>query len=324
MRGKTSLYSWVGLALLLLVTGSWAQVTVDLKLKTDKATVGDQIPLTLSATVPRGSKVQFPVLPEAFSSLVVLNSQEKEVTPKGDQDYHELNATIAAYDTGNFQIPALPVKVFPPNDTSGTEYLTSAGNLFIASVLPDSGNPQIVDIRSQMNIPITLWEIIWKVAIILGIIGLGYGIYRGYIWWKRRKGKLPIPLPPPIPPHELAYRELMELQEQKLWQDGKLPLYYFKLSEIIRRYIEGRYGFPALEMATWDIKQVLPDYISKDELLQKIEIWMESADMVKFAKDLPSWEACEQALEFAYHIVDETKEIPVVITQEKPAEEAEV
>jgi hypothetical protein len=117
---------------------------------------------------------------------------------------------------------------------------------------------------------------------------------------------------------------LMELQEQKLWQDGKLPLYYFKLSEIIRRYIEGRYGFPALEMATWDIKQILPDYIDKEEFLQKINIWMDSADMVKFAKDLPNWEECEQALQFAYRIVDETKEVPIVVAQEKPVVEEAV
>ena len=309
MRGKSIRQFWAAIALLLAIAGGWAQVQVDLKTKTDKATVGDQIPITLSASVPRGSRVQFPALEEALSSLVISNTKEKEVTSRGDQDYHELDATVAAYDTGSFQIPSLSVKVYSPDDTSGTEYQTPAKSLFIASVLPDSGKSKIVDIRRQMNIPITAWEIIWKVLLIIGILGLGYGGYQAYVWWKRKKGQLPIPLPPPIPPHELAYRELMQLQEQKLWQDGKLALYYLKLSEIIRRYFEGRYQFIALEMATWDIKQVLSNYIEKEELLQNIKHWMDSADMVKFAKDVPTWEECEQALQFAYHIVDETKEV---------------
>jgi hypothetical protein len=113
----------------------------------------------------------------------------------------------------------------------------------------------------------------------------------------------------------------MELQEKKLWQSGKLTLHYTGLSEIIRRYLEGRYRFPALEMGTWDIKQVLPDHIDKDALLSKIEEWMESADLVKFAKELPEWEECEQALDFAYKIVDETKSVPTADVSAESKEE---
>ncbi|KPL06988.1 hypothetical protein AMJ86_06300, partial [bacterium SM23_57] len=284
-----------------------AQVDVELKAEVNQATVGDWIPVTLSATVPRGSEIVWPILEETLNPLVVLNIQEKNPVSRGDQDYQEVTATVAAYDTGKFEIPSLPVIVIPPGGGEGIEYFTAPRMIFIASVLPDSGYPNIVDIRSQVDVPISAWEIILKALVLVGIVGAGYGFYRLIVWWRRRKGELPIPGPPPIPPHELAYRELMELQEQKLLKDGKLSEYYFRLSEIIRRYLEGRYGFPALEMATWDIKQVLPEFIDKDKLHRRIEEWMDSGDMVKFAKDVPGWDDCEQALTFAYKIVDETK-----------------
>jgi len=299
-----------------------AQVNVQLKTGIDTATVGDYIPLTLSATVPRGSKIVWHPLEETLGSLVILNAQEKDRVSHGDQDYQEYTATIAGYDTGIFSIPPLLVTVIPPGESTGTEYSSNPTSILIATVLPDSGYPEIVDIHSQVNIPISAWEIIWKLAIALGIVGLGYGLYHAYLWWKKRKGEYVPPPPPPIPPHELAYRELMRLKEDKLLQDGKLTEYYFRLSEIIRRYFEGRYRFPALEMATWDIKQILPEHISKEELHSKIEAWMDSADMVKFAKDLPGWGECEQALEFAYRIVDETKHVPQVTEVEFQEAEA--
>jgi hypothetical protein len=297
-----------------------AQVTVDLKTGIDKATVGDYIPLTLTATVPRGSKIIWPVLEDKLGSLVVLNAQGKDRVAHGDQDYQEYTATIAAYDTGTFQIPALPVTVIPPGESTGTQYDTHPASFIVSSVLPDSGNANIVDIRSQIGVPVTAWEIIWKTAAALGILGLGYALYLAYRWWKRRTGDYVPPPPPPIPPHELAYRQLMELQEEKLVQDGKLTEYFFRLSEIVRRYFEGRYEFPALQMATWDIKQMLPSHISKEELHRRIEVWMDSADMVKFAKGVPGWDECDQALQFAYKIVDETKIIPVPIGAEQSEE----
>ncbi len=309
------------LALICLTAISgYAGVSVSLTTDVDQASVGDWIPLRLSATVPKGSEVQFPLLEEVVGDLVVLDSQVGEAVRHGDEIYQELTATVAAYDTGTFKIPALPVMVFAPGDSEGEEYWTEPLQVIIQSVLPDSGFPEPVDIRSQVDVPITAWEVIWKVLVGLAIVALGYGITRWRVWRKRRKGELPIPVPPPIPAHELAYRELMELQEKKLWQVGKLNLHYTGLSEIIRRYLEGRYRFPALEMGTWDIKQVLQDYIDRKVLRSKIDTWMDSADLVKFAKKLPEWEECERALDFAYKIVDATKAVPIMDAPQESTE----
>ena len=97
-------------------------------------------------------------------------------------------------------------------------------------------------------------------------------------------------------------------------------MHYTGLSEIIRRYLEGRYRFPALEMGTWDIRQVLSEHIDKKVLRSKIETWMESGDLVKFAKELPDWEECERALDFAYKIVDATKAVPIIDAPQESTE----
>ena len=46
---------------------------------------------------------------------------------------------------------------------------------------------------------------------------------------------------------------LEKLKGEKLWQAGKVKDYYTELTDIVRIYIEERYGVQAIEMTTEEI-----------------------------------------------------------------------
>jgi hypothetical protein len=67
-----------------------------------------------------------------------------------------------------------------------------------------------------------------------------------------------------------------------------IKAFYSDISEIIRRYIEGRYFIPALEETSREILKELKDQdITEDMLINAKEI-LELSDLVKFAKYKPS------------------------------------
>ena len=66
-------------------------------------------------------------------------------------------------------------------------------------------------------------------------------------WWRKKKrsqaaGEVGVP-EIVLPPHEIAVKELIALRDKKYPERGLLKEFFSEFSEIIRRYIENRYGF---------------------------------------------------------------------------------
>ena len=52
---------------------------------------------------------------------------------------------------------------------------------------------------------------------------------------------------PKLPPHEQAIKELDEIKQQKLWQQGRSKEYYTLITDTLRKYIKERFGINAME-----------------------------------------------------------------------------
>ena len=60
---------------------------------------------------------------------------------------------------------------------------------------------------------------------------------------RNRQSILPFKKPEPkLPPHEQAIKELDEIKQQKLWQQGRSKEYYTLITDTLRRYIVDRFG----------------------------------------------------------------------------------
>ena len=84
-------------------------------------------------------------------------------------------------------------------------------------------------------------------------------------------------------PHQKAMKEIEQIKADKMVTSENSKEYYTKLTDTLRKYIEERYGFSAMEMTSSEIIDRLmstQDQKALDELRQLFT----TADLVKFAK----------------------------------------
>ena len=117
-----------------------------------------------------------------------------------------------------------------------------------------------------------------------------------------------------VPPHIAAEQEIHELASQKIFEKGRIKEFYFRFSEILRRYLEALRGFPAAEYTTQEI--TLSIQAPEDRQILPL---LQDADLVKFADLNPTPakknDEIEQALAYirktgsAFHTDHETHRV---------------
>jgi flagellar basal body-associated protein FliL len=150
-------------------------------------------------------------------------------------------------------------------------------------------------------IPLWLKYLPWIIGIILIAAVIG-----GIFWWKKRKQKMEefINIKPP---HVIAEEEIQKLQSARLFEKGQYKEFYFRLSEIIRRYLEKTGNFPAAEFTTEEIARRL-----KSEIDRKILPLLRQADLVKFAETVPTQARKDEDVISALSYIKDTAPAPSV------------
>ncbi len=123
-------------------------------------------------------------------------------------------------------------------------------------------------------------------------------------WWRRR-------FSPPVvverPAHEVALEALGKLRRARLLEDGRQPEFYVRLSAIVREYVERRFHVRAPEMTTEEFLRAAK--VSRElpvEYRSRLGGFLGEADLVKFARHVPSAGQGERAFEAAEDFVTRT------------------
>ena len=124
-------------------------------------------------------------------------------------------------------------------------------------------------------------------------------------------------------PHQKAMKAIEEIKAEKMVNAENPKEYYTKLTDTLRRYIEERYGFSAMEMTSTEIIEQLTrkgDQTMLDELRQLFQ----TADLVKFAKYSTLINENDANLVNAIDFINKTKlETPPAEQLQKPQLTAE-
>ena len=84
-------------------------------------------------------------------------------------------------------------------------------------------------------------------------------------------------------PHQKAMKEIEQIKADKMVTSENQKEYYTKLTDTLRKYIEERYGFSAMEMTSSEIiDRLMAD--SDQQRLDELRQLFTTADLVKFAK----------------------------------------
>ncbi len=292
-------------------------VTVASAVDRSRIKIGDLIRYTVTVTHGKGVDARTPGTGANLGGFEIRNYTVSEPVEKKGVVVSKFEYTISTFFPGEFVIPPLPVAYKVPGDTTVHVMATPSIKIVVESMKPSEAG-DIRDIKPPVEIPLNAWLLLMKVVIGLLAAGLAAGGFLLYRRWKTGKGILPVREEPPKPPHEIALEALDRLKASGLLEGGEIKAFYIELSEIIRRYIGGRYFVVAMEMTTTEVLEGLAAANLQEGDFELFESFFRRCDLVKFAKYLPGPAETAETLQSAYDIVDRTK-----IVIEAPAEEGE-
>jgi len=298
--------------------GGAQNIKVNARLDTGVILLGDQTVLRLSAELPKGTPVIFPLLGDTLSAKVQIVSAGRTDTLPDQHDPAVLRIsrayTVTSFDPGMQVVPAL---VF---QSGGKTYATEALPLEVQSVKVDT-TKAIYDIKQPLAVSYTFLDWLkdhWH-WVVIGLMVLLVLLGAWFYFRKIRKPKPVVLKPEPLRPAHVKALELLDVLEQKkLWQQGQVKAYYIELTDIVRDYLEQRYGIHALEQTTDEILSSLSDRAAADLSADSRNVLKELlllADLVKFAKFQPSNADNVRCLEEARRFVSN-----VAVAQQKGSE----
>ena len=286
---------------------------------TNEILIGDQIELLLVVEASPGVSVTLPLFTDTLVGGIEIVTQSEIDTSYSTTDNNirlRKSYIITSFDSGFYAIrPFLITLLGDSNVIAETEALW----LTVRTVEVDS-TQAIEDIKAPLEAPLTLEEMLPYAIAIVVIILLGLLAYKLYRRYRETQKEPEIPVVI-IPPYIKALENLNKLENNKLWQNNKVKLYYTELTEIIRIYIEESYGIIAMEMTSDEILASIDHTGISGATKTKLRQILSQADMVKFARGKPLASDHELSLRHGFDFVNETKPTVRVAAEAKDAEE---
>ena len=251
-----------------------AQASVEAKIEPIEMLIGEQSLVTLTVQAPDDAKVEWPALQPrqmVVPGIEVISAQQASPTT--------FLITLTSFDGSLYHLPPFKVKV------NGKELKTSDLALKVMEVEVDTTQMnQFYPPKDVQDNPFQWsdWSLpFWLSVLLLVLLAVGY-----YLYLRLRDNKpiiASIKIVRRLLPHQKAMKEIEQIKADKMVTSENQKEYYTKLTDTLRKYIEERYGFSAMEMTSSEIIERLmasDDQQSLDELRQ---LFM-TADLVKFAK----------------------------------------
>lgn len=289
-------------------------------------------PVTITSMPPElNARLQIPEKPEPEEQETTEDSQAGTPTPTAqpavlrftlDQSQNVVpqqadGQTIEQYQyifsaapeqAGEYLIPEFVVTYRTVTGEEAQKHVETTG-IFVL-------NPNTANVDIQTDYRFLIGPAIIVATLILG--GLAVFLYLNYRKPRRHQELI---VEPVLPPGELAHRELAEIQTMKLPGKGEFKKYYILVSESVRKFLGAEYHFHVLERTTEEILDEIRQRDIPDRVRRQISTFLPEADMVKFAKYIPTIEEADTAMEQALKIVDESLEYhrPKVTIEESEA-----
>lgn len=272
--------------------------------------IGDQITIHLEINQPGDIMLRFDEHTDTLTDgiEILLQSDFDTTLLEGNRISIKKDFLITCFDSGTYIIP--PFKATLMDTTASATFRSDPIYLTVArtDIEPADSTVQIFDIKEPYGAPVTFREVLPYVLGGLLFVGLATFLIH---YLKKRKKEEPIlkRVEPAEPAHVIALRELDKLKSEKLWQQEKVKMYYSRLTEILRTYLENRYGIQAMEQTSSETLQALLGIgFNDNNLFDTLKEIFFLADMAKFAKAKPLPNENETSLLSSYLFVNETKE----------------
>ena len=325
MRARPPVSTLAAATLLAVASGGTAAgqdgaPSVTTVMEPSRIAVGDRARFTIRIEHDPGASVVWPE-PDTLGPFEVLERRLDDPVAEGGRAVSSAEFSLTAFELGELELPAVGIEVLRADGSPAT-LETEPIVLAVVSVGRDEGG-DIRAIKGPLDIPRNLLLLLPWLAGILLLAGLAAWL------WRRYRARSPdgpfVPVVPSRPAHEIAYDAFSALEAERLPENGEIKAFHIRASDIVRAYVEGRFGVQALEMTTGEVLDGLRRHDLDAHVGADLRRLLERCDLVKFAKDRPALERCREVIRLGRSLVDRTRMIvppaePAAAVEPAPAE----
>lgn len=295
-----------------------AQATVEATIDSIEILIGEQVEVSVRATAKENAKVVFPDF-----------KPQQLITPGVEVVSHNDSATVGidngmAVFTHKYRLTSFDGKLYylPPFTVKvdGKQFKSKSLALKVLEVPVDTTKlDQFYGPNDVQDNPF-LWSdwsaIFWLSVVMLLVLFIAYWLYLRLMDNKPIIASMKIVKK--LLPHQKALKEIEVIKAEKMVTSENQKEYYTKLTETLRKYIEERYGFRAMEMTSSEIIGRLTE-TQDQQALDELRMLFQTADLVKFAKYSTLINENDMNLVNAIEFINKTKlEAQADQKQEKP------
>jgi len=200
----------------------------------DTVTVGQRITLIVRVRAPQGATIEFPTTVDSASAasltgMEMIGKPALQSLPSGEYTTMSAAYRLAAWDIGPQKL-GLPDVVVRYNGQTGYVSLSNR-QIFVKSVLPEDSALRVPKpARPAIEIVPFNW-LPWIIA--LGALIAALGLWRLWIWYRRRSGS-------PLDPYAAAQQEFDRIEAMKLVQTGEGERHTALMTDVMREYLARR------------------------------------------------------------------------------------
>lgn len=295
-------------------TSESGPVKVTIELSPKKPRLGDPLTLTLTVTAQPQVTVEMPPFGEALGRFTIVSFTPRAETAADGRVTHVQRYVLDAPMSGRQRIPALRVEFTDARPGQGPdggaesthEILTDELALDIESVLPAGQvESELRGLRGPLDESVARSQQLRYALIPLALLALAAGLLLLRSLRRRARQRVRVSA------YDVAMRRLGSLQRRGWPKQDEADPWYVELSDIVRRYIEDRYGVRAPELTTEEfLREARQQLRMQDSHRELLEAFLSTCDRVKFAGYRPGESESQQALREAQRFIDDTRLMP--------------
>jgi hypothetical protein len=284
------------------------KLTVEVRPK--QVWVGDPLTIAVQLHAPDDYAVELPTAAD-LGKLTVEGVESPDPRPaaEGGLDWRR-QFRLVSYESGGLEIPPLVVKyarrtAADSQPALDSELASDTLKIEVRSALTTQDSPERPrDITGTLMPVPTLRDSVLRVLLVAAVGAGGVAVLlAAWLAWRRwRRRELP-----PVLPEVWALQSLAELERQEWLTGGRAREFYYRLSEIVRSYIEKKFALAAPEMTTEEfLGSLARDRTTLPYDADRLRVFLEACDLVKYAALMPQRDDAETILAAARTFVYET------------------
>ena len=253
-----------------------------------------ELSLRLDLYVADGTEVEFePAVPPDFTGTV----EARPARPFGAGEWRRFDLVLKPVALGDLTIPSFRVQA----GEDGAVATSPEWTVTVGSLLAGAGDE--IEAPGQPFEPRFVWWP-WLVGAAGALALLGIAVW----WWRRKPAEQQVSATP-LPSHVKALRALARLRQAPRATPAQVEAFYVEVSQILRIYLEGRFGLHAPERTTEEfLVEMESDPRLSVEHRQNLGQFLAQCDLVKFAGAIPTEQVHDTTFEVAEKFIEATRE----------------